>query len=164
MFYDIVGHIQLREVFPMVIGRKIGHRPVPLPARYFEPLMRASCVGIETFQDWVDHIHADTQPIYLMNVLKPLANLIVVGDWNLTPELLRLSRWLDVVGGLDRAQADPTCCTSVYDYFVVHKSLNHAVRAVLRLDDGGCYPHWAVRLVLAADRGGGRQNAQSPQA
>ena len=73
---------------------------------------------------------------------------IVGGDWNLTPDMLASSNWLQVVGGVIRAPAAPTCHAHTYDYFVLHRSLESAVVAVTPICDGGCSPHWPARLYL----------------
>ena len=76
---------------------------------------------------------------------------IAAGDWNITPQVLADSRWLEVVGGVICATELPTCHDSVYDYFVVHRSLAKAVVGVQRLQDGGMNPHWASRLLIRGD-------------
>ena len=76
---------------------------------------------------------------------------ITGGDWNIPPETLADSRWLDIVGGVTFATQLPTCNDNTYDYFVVHHSLAHAVVGVQRLENGGMNPHWASRLVLRGD-------------
>jgi len=73
---------------------------------------------------------------------------IAQGDWNLPPETLAASKWLDMVNGVIFATQLPTCNESVYDYFVVHKSLADAVIGVQRLQDVGLNPHWMSRLIL----------------
>ena len=55
---------------------------------------------------------------------------IVGGDWNMPPQLLLQSGWLEIVQGVIVAPDPPTCNDSVYDYFVVHWSLAHAVAGV----------------------------------
>ena len=62
---------------------------------------------------------------------------IVMGDFNLRPKALSESRWLSMVKGVICATPLPTCNDSVYDFFVVHKSLAHAVAGDQRVDDGG---------------------------
>ena len=76
---------------------------------------------------------------------------VLGGDWNMSPELLRASKWLDIVEGTIFATSLPTCNDSTYDYFVVHRSLVHAVVGVQRFEDGGCNPHWQSRLLLRGD-------------
>ena len=55
------------------------------------------------------------------------------------------------MGGAIAATQLVTCNESTYDYFVVHRSLSHAVVGVQRLEDGGMNPHWASRLLLRGD-------------
>ena len=76
---------------------------------------------------------------------------IVGGDWNIQPDTLADSRWLQMVGGVIFATDLPTCNDNTYDYFVVHRSIAHAVVGVQRLEDGGMNPHWASRLLLRGD-------------
>ena len=76
---------------------------------------------------------------------------IAAGDWNLPPDVLAASRWLEVVDGVIFATELPTCNESVYNYFVVHRSLARAVVGVQRLEDGGMKPYWASRLLLRGD-------------
>jgi len=76
---------------------------------------------------------------------------ILAGDWNLNPDLLRSSAWLDVVGGVIVAPTTPTCHGSTYDYFVVSQDLASSVVGVARVDDGGLHPHHPVRMLLRGD-------------
>ena len=73
---------------------------------------------------------------------------IVGGDWNMTPETLMDSNWPNIVRGRIHAPTLPTCNDSTYDFLVVSHDLSDAVVGVKRLPDGGCKPHWAVRLYL----------------
>ena len=73
---------------------------------------------------------------------------IIGGDWNLTPKALTDSQWPSIVKGVIHAPHLPTCNASTYDYFVVSQDLSDAVVGVRRLSDGGCNPHWTVRLYL----------------
>ena len=73
---------------------------------------------------------------------------VVGGDWNMTPKALLDSNWPSIVKGHIHAPALPTCNDSTYDFFLVSSSLNEAVRGIVRLSDGGCKPHWTVRLYL----------------
>ena len=76
---------------------------------------------------------------------------VVAGDWNLTPEVLRASRWPELVGGVVVATASPTCHQSTYDYFVVSDSLAHAIAGVQRVDDAGFSPQYPARLLMRGD-------------
>ena len=81
---------------------------------------------------------------------------IVGGDWNMTPQALMESNWPKIVRGHVHAPTLPTCNDSTYDFFLVSHHLNDAVAGVTRLSDGGCKPHWTVRLYL---RGNARARA-----
>jgi len=76
---------------------------------------------------------------------------ILGGDWNITPEVLLSSGWLQIVKGIIVAPSAPTCHQSVYDFFVVAEALSSSVVGVSRIDDGGLSPHWPVRLYLRGD-------------
>jgi endonuclease/exonuclease/phosphatase family metal-dependent hydrolase len=80
---------------------------------------------------------------------------IVAGDFNVNPEDLAATRWVDIVDGVLFAPALPTCTTATssnkYDYFVVHRSIAHAVVAVQRIEDGACKPHWPARLLIKSN-------------
>jgi hypothetical protein len=73
------------------------------------------------------------------------------GDWNGSPEELAASGWLNLVGGVVAAPALPTCHESSYDYFVVSRSLAHAVYRVIRISDGDFTPHYPTRLLLRSN-------------
>ncbi len=79
---------------------------------------------------------------------------ILGGDWNMSPDLLRDSGWLETVGGTICAPTTPTCNYSVNDYFIVANSVVHAVVGVSVVSDAGLQPHSPVRLYLA---GGARR-------
>ena len=80
---------------------------------------------------------------------------IVAGDFNVNPEDLAATRWVDIVDGVVFAPALPTCTTATssnrYDCFVVHRSIAHAVVAVQRVEDGACKPHWPARLLIKSN-------------
>ena len=73
---------------------------------------------------------------------------VIGADWNFTPSELAGTGWLELVGGAIVAPGGPTCNGKVYDYFVVSKSLLHAVAVAQRLDDSVHVPHTGVRLLL----------------
>ena len=76
---------------------------------------------------------------------------IAMGDWNMSPETLAASKWLEMVNGVIFATELPTCNDNVYDFFVVHRSLADAVAGVQRIQDGGLSPHWVSRLLVRGD-------------
>ena len=55
---------------------------------------------------------------------------VLAADFNMPPDVLRASGWLDVIKGVVHAPLLPTCHGSTYDYFVASSSLAHAVVAV----------------------------------
>eukprot|EP00973_Karenia_brevis_P029882 4120240-Karenia_brevis.AAC.1 len=84
--------------------------------------------------------------------LKAVKGPLIIGrDWNMSPQTLAASRWLDMVRGIIFATTLLTCTESTYDYFVVHRSIAHAVVGLQRLEDGGMNPDWASRLILRSD-------------
>jgi len=94
----------------------------------------------------------DTNTAILTQLAAAIASVkgpwVVGGDWNMTPQDLLNSNWPSIVKGHVHAPALPTCNDSTYDFFVVSNELNGAVKGVVRLSDGGCKPHWAVRLYI----------------
>jgi len=76
---------------------------------------------------------------------------VLGGDWNLTPDVLQSSGWLDVVHGVVVAPTAPTCFSATYDYFVVAEELVPFIAGCVRIDDAGLYPHWPARLLLRGD-------------
>ena len=73
---------------------------------------------------------------------------VLAADFNVLPAELAGSGWLELVGGVIRATELATCNDATYDFFVVHRSLQHAVAGVQRLDGAGLHPHHPVRLLL----------------
>jgi hypothetical protein len=59
----------------------------------------------------------------LQHIALSLSNLaggwILGGDWNCTPEELRATGWLKLIGAEIQAPNGATCNGKVYDYFVV---------------------------------------------
>ena len=76
---------------------------------------------------------------------------IIGGDWNINPQVLQGSGWLDVVGGKIVATPLPTCNGSTYDFFVVSMSLAHVVVGTSRIDNAGFSPHFPTRIYIAGD-------------
>ena len=75
---------------------------------------------------------------------------ILAGDFNLTPEDVRGTGWLELLNGVIHAPSVPTCNGRVIDFFVTSASLASAVVAVSVVLDSGTSPHSAVRLLLRA--------------
>ena len=67
------------------------------------------------------------------------------------PDALAASGFLRLVDGMICAPEAPTCGEHAFDYFVVSRSLFHAVVAVQRVDGVGVHPHHPARLILRGD-------------
>jgi len=75
---------------------------------------------------------------------------VLAADWNASPEELHATRWPELAGGVIHAPSVPTCGDRCYDYFVVSRSLQHAVVATLVVSNPGFGPHRPARLFLRA--------------
>lgn len=75
---------------------------------------------------------------------------VLGGDFNTTPQELRATGWLGLVGGIICEPKAATCGDRKLDFFVVSQSLAHAVRSVHVVGDAGFKPHSPVRLLLRA--------------
>ena len=75
---------------------------------------------------------------------------VVMGDWNLSPEVLQASGWVEEVCGKVLCPSMPTCKNSTIDYFVVDRRFVHAVVYVKRLEGFGITPHYPVRMAIRA--------------
>ena len=73
---------------------------------------------------------------------------VVAADFNCEPNILQDSGWLDLVSGVIVKPGRATCGRRTYDYFVVARGLQHAVRGVAVVTDAGFHPHSPVRLYL----------------
>ena len=76
---------------------------------------------------------------------------VIAGDWNLSPETLAASGFLQMIGGALFSPADPTCNDNRYGFFVVSKALSFAVVGAQRVDGVHMKPHRLVRLLLRGD-------------
>ena len=76
---------------------------------------------------------------------------IVAADFNMSPEVLRSSGWLNLVHGRVVAPSAPTCGCNVYDFFVVSETLGSAIVGIALINDAGFFPHWPVRLFSRDD-------------
>ncbi len=72
-------------------------------------------------------------------------------DWNMSPATLAATGWLDLVDAVAVVPDGCTCLESVIDYFVVPRSLLHAVAGISIVEDAGFHPHKPVRMYLRAD-------------
>ena len=70
------------------------------------------------------------------------------GDFQCTPKDLAATGWLTLIGGVIACTELQTCGKNEIDFFVVSKSLQHAVAGVQVLDDAATAPHCPVRLLL----------------
>ena len=73
---------------------------------------------------------------------------IIGGDWNMAPETLQASGWLELVKGVIHRPCAATCKSSEYDYFVSSRGISNAVEGVAIVADGGCKPHSPSQLFL----------------
>ena len=76
---------------------------------------------------------------------------VMAADWNVNPAQLAASGFLQMVNGVLFQPTLPTCHDNTFDFFVVHRSLAHAVVGVQRIDGVGVNPHKPVRLLLRGD-------------
>ena len=70
----------------------------------------------------------------------------------MTPGELAATNWHTWVSGKIKAPDRATCMNSKYDYFVVDRSIDHAVAGVQVLTDGGLYRHPPCRLCHRANK------------
>ena len=73
---------------------------------------------------------------------------ILGGDWNMPPEELMKSGWVDSIEGVIVATKSNTCNNSVFDYFVVSAKLRHAVRGIQLVNDHAFSPHHPARMYI----------------
>ena len=73
---------------------------------------------------------------------------VLAADFNCEPKLLQDSGWLDLVGGVIVEPGRATCGRRTYDYFVIARGLQRAVRGIAVVTDAGLHPHSPVRLYL----------------
>ena len=86
------------------------------------------------------------------NVIRNLRGpWIVAADWNCTPKEMSETLWIERVHGVVVAPGECTCNDRTIDFFVVSKTIAHAVHDVYRIDDVAMSPHFPVRLLLRTD-------------
>jgi hypothetical protein len=99
-------------------------------------------------------ISAPANMALLQSISAALAQIqgpwVLAADWNASPEELHATRWPELAGGVIHAPSVPTCGDRCYDYFVVSRSLQHAVVATLVVSNPGFGPHRPARLFLRA--------------
>ena len=88
---------------------------------------------------------------------------ILAADFNCTPALLEATGFLKLAGGQMHAPEAPTCNGKVYNFFVVSRSLSHAVLGVHTIGDALCSPHSPARLLLRAKPRSTSTSTESPQ-
>ena len=75
---------------------------------------------------------------------------VIGGDFNCTPEEVKATGWLKLVGGVIVQPHGPTCNDRTIDFFVVSNEMAHAVVGAWVVGDAGSKPHCPVRLVIKA--------------
>ena len=99
----------------------------------------------------------------ILSVLK--GPWLIAADWNMEPQVLQSSRWLEVIGGVIRAPDKVTCNDSIFDYFVVHKEIAPSVVSVTTLDNAGykaaCTCQVTTQRQRAASHGPTRDQAST---
>ena len=91
-----------------------------------------------------------------LDLLQTLAHVIsrlrgpwlLAGDFNITPQELVASGWLQLVRGCCCAPQAPTCGKKMYDFFVTSSSLAGLIAGVSVVHNGRFHPHSPVRLWL----------------
>ena len=73
---------------------------------------------------------------------------ICSGDWNVEPDVLAASGFLKLIDGVVFAASLPTCGEKTFDYFVVSRSIAHAVVGAQRIEGVGIEPHYPTRLLV----------------
>ena len=86
---------------------------------------------------------------YAAQVVKGLVGPWIMGaDWNLSPQVLKESGWLELVRGTIVQPNGPTCGHNTYDFFVVSEGLASSIIGAAIVQDAGLYPHSPVRLFV----------------
>ena len=75
---------------------------------------------------------------------------ILAADFNMPPDLLAASGWLDVTQGSIVHTSQATCGTEYYDYFVVGGGVQGSVVKAQCILDANTYNPCGVRLLLRA--------------
>ena len=73
---------------------------------------------------------------------------LLAGDFNITPQELVASGWLQLVRRCCCAPLAPTCGKKMYDFFVTSSSLAGLIAGVSVVHNGRFHPHSPVRLWL----------------
>eukprot|EP00973_Karenia_brevis_P061213 8511242-Karenia_brevis.AAC.1 len=73
---------------------------------------------------------------------------VIAADWNMCPNTLRGTGFLELVHGCIQASGQATCNDQEYDFFVIDRRLTAAVVSVKRVGNAGTSPHSPVRLLM----------------
>ena len=76
---------------------------------------------------------------------------LLARDFNITPQELSASGWLQLVRGLVHAPQAPTCGRKTYDVFVTSSSLAGLIAGVSVVHNGRFHPHSPARLWLMGE-------------
>jgi hypothetical protein len=137
----------------------VTEQVVPEAFRYRIAIAHVAAIcrgGVHIATPWLRHSEGATEEnLCILQVLADALHAlrgpwVACGDWNLTPEALTATGWVEYMEAVIVCTDAVTCNSSVYDFFVVPRSFMHAVVAVQRI--GECFkPHWPVRLLLCGD-------------
>ena len=98
---------------------------------------------------------SNTNMLILANATAAIGKLrgpsLVGGDWNITPQQLASTGWLEVDDAVIVTPPLPTCHSSTYDLFVVCRGLEPAVAGAQRIEEAGLSRHSPSRLLLGGD-------------
>ena len=75
---------------------------------------------------------------------------LIAGDWNMLPEALRASGWINLIRGVICASGKATCNSKEFDFFVVSQGLHPCILGAFHVTGSGVSPHTPVRLLLRA--------------
>ena len=70
-----------------------------------------------------------------------------------TPDELKKTGWLQVVGRRVVVPNFPTCGDRIIDFFVIGERLAHVAPKAYTIGDGTFYPHRPTRLLMGRKRG-----------
>ena len=86
---------------------------------------------------------------YLAMVIHSLSGPWILGaDFNMPPDVVESSGWLQLIKGKVVVAEAPTCGLSKYDYFIVDSRLGGAVVGAALVVNAGFHPHCPARLFM----------------
>ena len=146
--------IAARSVYGMTV-HELGEIPECAEGRIAACHVGAVCKGgfhILSVYLW----HSEGLTARNLDLLQTLAQVIsrlrgpwlLAGDFNITPQELAASGWLQLVRGCFCAPQAPTCGKKMYDFFVTSSSLAGLIAGVSVVHNGRFHPHSPVRLWL----------------